>query len=70
MQIRKLRNLPRDRGRISIGGSESVLGVSGQLKYVIHRRGSEFGLELLILQKKLPELMMPKLGGSEAIKLK
>jgi len=63
-------NLLRERGRISIGGSDRDLGASGQLKYVTQGKGFGSGWEPSILQKKLPELMILRLGRSEARKLR
>lgn len=65
-----LTNLQRGRGRTSIEGSDSGLGVNGQLKFVIRGKVYVFGSELLILLKKLQELMILRLAGSEARKLR
>ena len=66
----KLKNLQRERGRISIEESDNALGENGLQRSVIQERGFEFGLGLSTLLKKLQELMMLRLGGSEARKQK
>lgn len=67
---RILRNPQRGRGRTSIEGSDRGHGVNGQLKFVIQGKVSVFGLELLILLRKLQELMILRHAGSEARKLR
>lgn len=61
---------PRGRGRTSTGGSDNALGENGLLRSVIQGKVSVSGLERLTLLKKQLELMISRLAGSGARKLR